>query len=248
MKPVYSGASVPASLKRIVLNIAVAGQSIRVTLPVSPNLSYTFTWNGLDAYNRKVQGMQPVSIRIGYVYPTVYQTAAQWQQSFANFSGVSTANRARQEYTIWQAYHAVVGTWDARGSGLGGWTLGVHHFYDPGGQVLYYGDGTRRNAAGSANGVINTVAGTGVSGFSGDGHPALTAQLSDPQGIAVAGDGSYYIADTNNNRIQKFDSSGAFAEAMSPAVSTGFTTTLSREISLQTVRMLAASCRHSATT
>ena len=38
-----SGASVPASLKRIVLNIAVAGQSISVTLPVSPNLSYTFT-------------------------------------------------------------------------------------------------------------------------------------------------------------------------------------------------------------
>ncbi len=61
-----------------------------------------------------------------------------------------------------------------------------------------------------SNGVITAVAGNGVTGFSGDNGPAVSAQLSmyfssgDGQGaLAVDGDGSLYIADTGNNRIRK---------------------------------------------
>jgi sugar lactone lactonase YvrE len=46
-----------------------------------------------------------------------------------------------------------------------------------------------------ANGVITTVAGTGVSGGSGDGEPATLAQLSAPDGVAFDGAGNYYIAE-----------------------------------------------------
>ena len=45
------------------------------------------------------------------------------------------------------------------------------------------------------DGIINTVAGTGVSAFSGDGGPAAQAVLNAPAGVAVAPDGSLYIAD-----------------------------------------------------
>ncbi|MFB5761966.1 cadherin-like beta sandwich domain-containing protein [Paenibacillus medicaginis] len=59
-----------------------------------------------------------------------------------------------------------------------------------------------------SSGNISTVAGTGENGYSGDGGAATTAQLSDPQGVAVDSSGNLYIADRGNNRIRKVDSSG----------------------------------------
>ncbi|GFN31344.1 NHL domain-containing protein [Paenibacillus xylaniclasticus] len=59
-----------------------------------------------------------------------------------------------------------------------------------------------------ADGMISTVAGTGVAGFSGDGGSALSAQLSEPTDVLMDGGGNLYIADTMNNRIRKVDTSG----------------------------------------
>ena len=58
------------------------------------------------------------------------------------------------------------------------------------------------------DGDISTVAGTGTAGFSGDGGAATSAQLDNPYGVAVDGASNLYIADDNNNRIRKVDSSG----------------------------------------
>jgi len=58
------------------------------------------------------------------------------------------------------------------------------------------------------DGVITTVAGTGYSGFSGDGGPATQAQLSYPYGVAVDSTGNIYISDQNSNRIRKVDTNG----------------------------------------
>jgi hypothetical protein len=54
-----------------------------------------------------------------------------------------------------------------------------------------------------STGVITTIAGTGTPGWSGDGGPADQAELSAPQGLAVARDGTVYIADTGNERIRR---------------------------------------------
>ena len=59
-----------------------------------------------------------------------------------------------------------------------------------------------------STGTITTIAGTGESGLSGDGGPATEAQLSDPTGVALDGVGNLYIADTENQRIRKVDSTG----------------------------------------
>ena len=56
-----------------------------------------------------------------------------------------------------------------------------------------------------AGGTITTIAGTGVSGFSGDGGPATLARLSLPFGVAVDGAGNVFIADGGNRRIRRVD-------------------------------------------
>ena len=54
-----------------------------------------------------------------------------------------------------------------------------------------------------ATGVITTVAGDGVRGYSGDGKAATSAELDDPFGLAVDSAGDIFIADTGNNRIRE---------------------------------------------
>jgi sugar lactone lactonase YvrE len=57
----------------------------------------------------------------------------------------------------------------------------------------------------AASGRIEPYAGTGEQGGSGDGGPALTAQLDTPHSLAVASDGALLIADTLNNRVRRID-------------------------------------------
>ena len=52
---------------------------------------------------------------------------------------------------------------------------------------------------------LHHVAGTGESGYSGDGGPARLATLGGPKGLALARDGSLYIADTENHAIRRID-------------------------------------------
>ena len=54
----------------------------------------------------------------------------------------------------------------------------------------------------SPDGSVTTIAGTGVAGFSGDGGPAVSAQFSQPESVAVDALGNVYIADQLNNRIR----------------------------------------------
>ena len=60
----------------------------------------------------------------------------------------------------------------------------------------------------SPDGIINTVVGNGLPGFSGDGGPATDAQLSRPGGIAADNAGNLFVADTFNQRIRKVSSDG----------------------------------------
>src|SRR5437016_2851788 len=55
----------------------------------------------------------------------------------------------------------------------------------------------------AATGNIQTVAGNGTFGFSGDGGPAISAALSDPEGVFLDSSGNLFIADTGNSRIRK---------------------------------------------
>ena len=59
----------------------------------------------------------------------------------------------------------------------------------------------------TATGIIDTVAGCGVEGYSGDGGPAVHARIASPHGSALDRHGNVYIADLKNDRIRKVDAS-----------------------------------------
>jgi RHS repeat-associated protein len=144
-----SGSTVPASLRRIQLEILVAGRRIQRAFPAAPNQRHTFVWDARDTYGRPLQGVQPTTVRVGYVFGGVtYQEPGQFARTFARFGsrGNIIGDPARQELFFWQEFRTKVGSFDARAQALGGWTLDVHHAYDPLGQVVSLGDGGRRSA------------------------------------------------------------------------------------------------------
>jgi uncharacterized protein (TIGR03437 family) len=73
---------------------------------------------------------------------------------------------------------------------------------DGGGNLLIADSGNNRVRKVDSSGLISTVAGTGVDGFSGDGGPAIQAMLSLPWGLTTNAAGSIYIADRVNNRVR----------------------------------------------
>jgi RHS repeat-associated protein len=196
------GATVPPPLVRIDLEIMVAGRKFTRSFLPSPNQTYTFVWDGQDAYGRSLQGKQPVLYRIGYVYPAMYALPA-WAAASFGLPGPSIipgSRVGRDYFTRWQDETTFINQIDFRDLGLGGWSLSAHHQYDFQGRVLYYGDGRRRSID-NMNAVFGTYAGGGS--VLGDGGPATQAKLNGPRGINVGPDGSLYIADTNNRRVRR---------------------------------------------
>ena len=57
-------------------------------------------------------------------------------------------------------------------------------------------------------GIITTIAGTGIQGFSGDGLAATAAELDSPAGIAASADGRIFIADSHNHRLRIITTTG----------------------------------------
>ena len=196
-----SGAQLPTSLRRIDLEIQVAGRIHRQTFAALPNQRTTFVWDGTDAYGRSIQGLQPITVGVGYTYDGVYMNTRRFGY---NGNGTAiTGNRARRELTLWHVWRGKVGTWDALADGLGGWTLNAHHGYDPREGLLHRGDGVHPNAR-SLGPTIRTVAGTGLfcsarGNPCGDGGLATQAQIT-PKGLAFGPDGSFYIADADRVR------------------------------------------------
>jgi RHS repeat-associated protein len=73
----------------------------------------------------------------------------------------------------------------------------------PDGSIYIPDTGNQRLRWIGSEGIIATIAGNGLAGFSGDGGLAPRAQFNDPYAVAVGPDGSVYVADSFNQRIRK---------------------------------------------
>ncbi len=71
------------------------------------------------------------------------------------------------------------------------------------------------------DGIIQTIAGTGVAGFSGDGGPGDAAMIDHPYGLAVDTAGNLFIADLGNARIRKLSVHGTIQTVAGGGLATG---------------------------
>ena len=74
--------------------------------------------------------------------------------------------------------------------------------FDSSGNLYFADSNNMRIRMISPSGVVTTVAGNGNQGYSGDGGPAIKAELNQPYGIAFDSFGNLYFADSGNNRIR----------------------------------------------
>jgi len=87
------------------------------------------------------------------------------------------------------------------------------------GNIFIADTGNHRIRKIDPNGIITTIAGTGISGYSGDEGPAKESSLSSPRGVAVDTLGNVYIADTYNDRIRRIDIGGVITTVAGNGIS-----------------------------
>ena len=248
------GSTVPERLKGVQLLIDVAGERIEKRwcdpnyattgastckdLPlIEPNTSFAFRWDGLDAYDRRVQGRLTATIRVLYVYEfNYYESSTDFSSSFSQFGSDSEVfdgrfncgNRAGNMDShffcgipIGQTITRAIGSWDARPThGLGGWSLNEHHAYDPVEKALHRGDGAvvRSEAMPPAVERLAGTYGRGVGGgpgaenFPKDGEVARDANIDYLGDYVRSPDGNLYLHNgLNRNHIFRVGRDGKIA-------------------------------------
>jgi uncharacterized repeat protein (TIGR02543 family) len=108
----------------------------------------------------------------------------------------------------------VAGNGTSGGSGDGGPATSAEFWgiaglaVDGSGNIYISDDGNNRvRKVTASTGIITPIVGNGTQGYSGDGGPATSAELSYPNGITLDGSGNLYIADTDNERIREVSAS-----------------------------------------
>ena len=170
-----TGDELPPALKAVELKVLIAGQRYQRRFDASENLKLTYTWDGLDAYGRKVQGKVTGTVRVGYVYDGSYSNTSGFGQPG---DSVITGSRTREEVTLWHEEKIALGSWDATPAGLGGFSLNVHHAYNPTTRRLILGDGRQRTAESVAQ-ILTDITDPDV-------------EMTYPSDIALAPDGRVF--------------------------------------------------------
>ena len=145
-----------------------------------------------------------------------------------NLVVIDNTNRIRSISAATGIIATIAGNAGSNYAGDGGSATGAT-LYSPQGAALdgsgnlYFADTNnhRIRKVNAATGAISTVAGNDIQGFSGDLGTATQASLNYPQGVALDGAGNLFIADTNNCRIRKVDSSGMISTVVSAGCSSG---------------------------
>ncbi|MEA1948214.1 MAG: sugar-binding protein, partial [Thermodesulfobacteriota bacterium] len=205
-----SGETVPACLKRIIVKVNVAGRTFEQTLDPLPNQKVAFVWDGRDCFGKSLC-ISIAQINIGFVYDMVYYSASdEWAQSFGQAGNNSTLILGRQDMIYWK--HSNLTVYPAefkpkeRDIIADGWTLSTQHYLSLQNIfTLHKGDGTiLKNSAV----IVETAAGNGLSGYSGDGGLATEARIDSPQSVDLDSLGNFYFAILWENRICKVDTDG----------------------------------------
>ncbi|MBW2604834.1 MAG: hypothetical protein JRE28_11050 [Deltaproteobacteria bacterium] len=215
-----SGSSIPPSLKRIIVKVNVAGRIFEQVLDPLPNQIAEFSWDGLDLAGRSLSYPSIAHVNVGFIYDLGYMVAGNFVKAFGMPGIVGRRIPVRWiEGALWKHNDLHIPQPASKGTGLiaEGWTLSPHHSLNRRNHsILHKGDGTiTKNMDSSYKynymdivSLVETVAGNGTSGYSGDDGQAVDAQLNSPTGITIDAAGNIYVADRDNHSIRKVDVNG----------------------------------------
>ncbi|MBK6686015.1 MAG: putative Ig domain-containing protein [Deltaproteobacteria bacterium] len=204
-----SGSSVPTGATAIRLAVSTAGKHEEFLLPATPNQTFSYLWDGKDAYGRFVLGRRNVSARVAWDYASAYNVPDFGERTFGlpgqeNNGAQLELRPARREVSIWAARQVgLLGTLDARAAGFGGWTLSAHHMLDPSNGTVYFGDGTQR--------VLPSR-----------GPRAELPAFDFPRHISAGSDGYVYVADSGAHVVRRVDPGSGSSVVVAGTGSAGF--------------------------
>ena len=209
-----SGPAIPEPLQRIDVEVRIQGRLFRQSFPAEPNQTYRFTWDGLDAYGRDLQGLQIARIRVGYVYDGFFARPPELPRAFGATAGdpISTIANARQEFTFWQTAQALIGHIDDRPLGFGGWTLDALRTLEPASGIVHGGAAAQRTGD-LQRSMIDRFAGGGTAFGNGDFGFARDARFQLAWAIAVAPNGVVYVSDWSAGTIRQISTNGIISTA-----------------------------------
>ncbi|GAA3400149.1 S-layer homology domain-containing protein [Paenibacillus hodogayensis] len=174
--PVSDGRPLPASLLRMNVSIQIGGKLHRASFAPAPNKTYTFEWDGKDAYDRELTGSYPYTVQVDYVYKIqYYPSTAEFERSFGRISAapssVLTASRNTSEISLGQVWSGALESPrnPYAAAGVAGWSLDPHHVYYDGTKRLLLGDGTTQTKTMSLRGEVDFTGKMG-GGFSLEGY------------------------------------------------------------------------------
>jgi RHS repeat-associated protein len=212
-----SGAALPASLRAIDVSFSIAGRTFQQSIPPQPNANLTFVWDGVDAYDRPVQGTRPADITVAYRYPALYRAPQTAIRAFAASStgAAVIGDKTRAEISFAQGWSVALGQFSNSATGFGGWSFSAQRVYDTIGRTLYEPGTTERGGdlARTGEAALYRVAGNGSFGTPTSGT-ATTQGMALPVSIAPAADGGLYFVDNSttfnltSHAIYKVDNSG----------------------------------------
>jgi RHS repeat-associated protein len=148
-----SKGSVPASLKRIEVDVEVAGRHTHVDFSPGPDLTYAYEWDGRDVFGREWVGPATATVKVSYIYPSFYR--APRPGGFFNFAlypgeaidsaGIDSAGRKEIRFSQTTEF-TLEGRPISPPSGLGGWSLSAQNAIDGVDGVVALGTGDTMTA------------------------------------------------------------------------------------------------------
>ncbi len=171
-----TGADPPTALRFVEAQVDVAGRTFKTRLDCPPtgceaNTVWDFNeWDGRDLLGRSVQGGQPSVFKVTYGIAAEYadpgaasafpgEALVSSGYAFGRWgSGVSLSVESTPILRLTSAWDMVLGTFDARSEGLGGFTFDAVHHYDLHSRTLFLGNGQRRKIAADARLVVRKSA------------------------------------------------------------------------------------------
>ena len=198
-----SGTTVPSSVKRIVVEVDVAGQKLTKTLPALPEQVAEFVWDGLDSFGNPVFHKVKAHVRIGFVYDSYYMESGYLAMSFAAFGSSISSVPSREEVINWRRSELTINIADKVSTIAQGWSLSAHHKLNPTDPTtLHKGDGS---AVKNITSVMATVAGNGEDDWPIDGANGLETPIGHPTSVAMDGEGNLYVANQVYSAVLKID-------------------------------------------